>query len=79
MTDKNVVFYGLGFLKGRKERKKRGREEGRKEGWKEVYLSACVICPTEFEINYLNFEEELAIHSDTLTWEIPWTEEPGRL
>ena len=50
-----------------------------KEGWKEVYSSACVICPPEFEINYLNFEEETAIHSSTLTWEIPWTEEPGRI
>ena len=24
-------------------------------------------------------EEEMAIHSSTLAWEIPWTEEPGRL
>ena len=24
-------------------------------------------------------EEEMAIHSNFLTWEIPWTEEPGRL
>ena len=24
-------------------------------------------------------EEELAIHSSILAWEIPWTEEPGRL
>ena len=24
-------------------------------------------------------EEEMAAHSSTLTWEIPWTEEPGRL
>ena len=23
-------------------------------------------------------EEEMAIHSSILTWEIPWTEEPGR-
>ena len=22
-------------------------------------------------------EEEMAIHSDILTWEIPWAEEPG--
>ena len=24
-------------------------------------------------------EKEMAIHSSILTWEIPWTEEPGRL
>ena len=24
-------------------------------------------------------EEEMAIHSSTLAWKIPWTEEPGRL
>ena len=24
-------------------------------------------------------EEEMAIHSSTLAWKFPWTEEPGRL
>ena len=24
-------------------------------------------------------EEEMAIHSNTIAWNIPWTEEPGRL
>ena len=24
-------------------------------------------------------EEEMATHSNILTWKIPWTEEPGRL
>ena len=24
-------------------------------------------------------EEEITTHSSTLAWEIPWTEEPGRL
>ena len=24
-------------------------------------------------------EEEMALHSSILAWEIPWTEEPGRL
>ena len=24
-------------------------------------------------------QEEMATHSSILTWEIPWTEEPGRL
>ena len=26
-----------------------------------------------------SLEEEMAIHSSTLAWEIPWTEEPGGL
>ena len=26
-----------------------------------------------------SLEEEMATHSSTLAWEIPWTEEPGRL
>ena len=24
-------------------------------------------------------EKEMAIHSSTISWKIPWTEEPGRL
>ena len=24
-------------------------------------------------------EKEVAIHSGTITWKIPWTEEPGKL
>ena len=27
----------------------------------------------------LNMEEKMATHSFILAWEIPWTEEPGRL
>ena len=26
-----------------------------------------------------SLEKEMAIHSSILAWEIPWTEEPGRL
>ena len=26
-----------------------------------------------------SLEEEVATHSSILTWEIPWTDEPGRL
>ena len=26
-----------------------------------------------------SLEEEMATHSNILAWEIPWTEEPGRL
>ena len=28
---------------------------------------------------YLALEKEMAAHSSTLAWKIPWTEEPGRL
>ena len=28
---------------------------------------------------YLTTEKAMAIHSSTLAWKIPWTEEPGRL
>ena len=27
----------------------------------------------------LNVEKEMATHSSTLAWKIPWMEEPGRL
>ena len=26
-----------------------------------------------------SLEKEMAIHSNTIAWKIPWTEEPGRL
>ena len=26
-----------------------------------------------------SFEKEMAIHSRTIAWKMPWTEEPGRL
>ena len=26
-----------------------------------------------------SLQKEMAIHSSTLSWKIPWTEEPGRL
>ena len=28
---------------------------------------------------YLTLEKEMATHSSSLAWKIPWTEEPGRL
>ena len=31
-----------------------------------------------FKLNYL-MEKEMAIHSSTLDWKSPWTEEPGGL
>ena len=36
----------------------------------------------ETQIQFLGWEDplkEMAIHSSILAWEIPWTEEPGRL
>ena len=27
----------------------------------------------------ISLENEMAIHSSTIAWKIPWTEEPGRL
>ena len=37
----------------------------------------------EVQVNSLGqedpLEKEMAIHSRTIAWKIPWTEEPGRL
>ena len=36
----------------------------------------------ETQVRFLGWEdplEEMATHSSTLAWKIPWTEEPGRL
>ena len=30
-------------------------------------------------LSWLVMEKAMALHSSTLAWEIPWTEEPGRL
>ena len=30
-------------------------------------------------VGKIPLEEKMATHSNILTWEIPWTEEPGRL
>ena len=32
-----------------------------------------------FTFHFPALEKEMATHSSTLAWEIPWTEEPGRL
>ena len=44
---------------------------------------ATPFCPTEFllksQLIALWAEKEMAPHSNTLDWKIPWTEEPGRL
>ena len=37
----------------------------------------------ETRVQFLGWEDplekEMAIHSSTIAWKIPWTEEPGRL
>ena len=33
----------------------------------------------ETQVQSLGQEKEMATHSSILAWEIPWTEEPGRL
>ena len=35
--------------------------------------------PTLWEPIACSLEKEMATHSSTLAWKIPWTEEPGRL
>ena len=32
-----------------------------------------------FTFHFHALEKEMAIHSSTTAWKIPWTEEPGRL
>ena len=33
----------------------------------------------ELKIYFAKLEKAMATHSSTLAWQIPWTEEPGRL
>ena len=43
----------------------------------------CLSAMQETQVQYLAredpLEKEMATHSSTLAWKIPWTEEPGRL
>ena len=43
----------------------------------------CLPAVRETRVRFLGWEDalekEMAIHSSTLAWKIPWTEEPGRL
>ena len=34
---------------------------------------------SDFTFHFHALEKEMATHSSTLAWRIPWTEEPGRL
>ena len=49
-------------------------------------VAQMVKCLTEMQETWVQslgweypLEEEMATHSSTLAWRIPWTEEPGRL
>ena len=43
----------------------------------------CLLAMQETQVQSLGWEDplekEMATHSSTLAWKIPWTEEPGRL
>ena len=43
----------------------------------------CLSTMRETWVQFLDWEDplekEMAIHSSTIAWKIPWTEEPGRL
>ena len=43
----------------------------------------CLSTRQETQVQSLGWEDplekEMAIHSSTIAWKIPWTEEPGRL
>ena len=43
----------------------------------------CLSIMRETQVRSLGWEDplekEMAIHSSTIAWKIPWTEEPGRL
>ena len=43
----------------------------------------CLSMMRETQVQSLGWEDplekEMAIHSSTIAWKIPWTEEPGRL
>ena len=43
----------------------------------------CLSIMREIRVQSLGWEDplekEMAIHSSTIAWKIPWTEEPGRL
>jgi len=40
-------------------------------------------CNAEDQVQFLDWEDplekEMAIHANSVAWEIPWTEKPGRL
>ena len=65
--------------------------DGRAENWYSAFGGASLVAQTvkclpamqETRVRFLGredpLEKEMEIHSSTLAWKIPWTEEPGRL
>ena len=45
----------------------------------EFLKSFNITCSVFFVLKEYLLEKEMATHSSTLAWKIPWTEEPGRL
>ena len=44
-----------------------------------VAKSQTRLCNFTFTFHFHALEKEMATHSSILAWNIPWTEEPGRL
>ena len=45
-----------------------------------MYMHTMFVCLLSLYSHLTSFmEKAMAIHSSTLAWKIPWTEEPGRL
>ena len=45
----------------------------------EVAMSQTQLSDFTFTFHFQALEKEMATHSSTLAWKIPWAEEPGRL
>ena len=68
-----VMFHGIYFVKqGKLKKKKKGNEPQLARNSK--YMEVPRFLGQEDPL-----EKEIATHSSTLTWKIPWTEEPGWL
>ena len=84
----NLAIESLKKVKYWKKKKKyRGWLQRRKrlnDKWISVQLMVkCLLAVRETQVQSLGWEDplekEMAIHSSTLAWKIPWMEEPGRL
>ena len=53
-----------------------GKTEGKRRGWQKMRWLDSII--DSVDMNLSKFPE-LALHSSTLAWKIPWAEEPGGL